>query len=201
MRDLDILMDSKLKFHMHTDSVVNKAYRVLGLINKSFECKDPDIVLKLYKSLVRPIVEYANVIWAPHYILDQQKVERIQRKATRIIPSFHGSTYNDRMRILSLPSLQYQRRRGDLIFLYQILGNFYNIDKNKFFSPTFLSTRGHNRKIFKPHSRCVPRTSFFAIRVINDWNSLPQSVVDAPCINGFKKLLDSHFCNSQYDFV
>ena len=44
MRDLGILMDSKLKFHMHTDSVVNKAYRVLGLINKSFECKDPNIV-------------------------------------------------------------------------------------------------------------------------------------------------------------
>ena len=79
MSDLGILMDSKLKFHMHTDSVVNKAYRVLGLINKSFECKDLDIVLKLYKSLVRPIVEYANVIWGPHYILDQQKVEHTKR--------------------------------------------------------------------------------------------------------------------------
>ena len=67
-------MDSKLKFHMHTDSVINKAYCVLGLVNKSFECKDLNIVLKLYKSLVRPIVEYANVIWGPHYILDQQKV-------------------------------------------------------------------------------------------------------------------------------
>ena len=65
MRDLGVLMDSKLKFHMYTDSVVNKAYRILGLINKSFECKDPDIVLKLYKSLVCPIVEYANVIWGP----------------------------------------------------------------------------------------------------------------------------------------
>ena len=107
MRDLGVLMDSKLKFHMHTDSVVNKAYCVLGLINKSFKCKDPDIVLKLYKSLVCPIVEYANVIWGPHYILDQQKVEQIQRKATRIIPSLHGSTYNNRMRILSLPPLQY----------------------------------------------------------------------------------------------
>ena len=67
MHDLGILMDSKLKFHMHTDSVVNKSYRVLGLIKKSFECKDPDIVLKLYKSLVRPIVEYANVIWGLQY--------------------------------------------------------------------------------------------------------------------------------------
>ena len=120
MRDLGILMDSKLKFHMHTDSVVNKAYRVLGLVNKSFECKDPDIVLILCKSLVRPIVEYANVIWGPHYIPDQQKVEWIQCKATRIIPSFHGLTYNDRMKNLSLPSLQYRWRRGDSIFIPDI---------------------------------------------------------------------------------
>ena len=57
MCDLGILMDSKLKFHVHTDSVVNKAYCVLGFVNKSFECKDPDNEHKLYKSLVHPIVE------------------------------------------------------------------------------------------------------------------------------------------------
>ena len=69
-----------------------------------------------------------------------------------------------------------------------------------FFSYTFLFMRGHNRKIFKLHLRCVSRT-FIAIRVINDWNSLPQSVVDAPCLNDYKKLLDNHFCNSQYDII
>ena len=63
--NMRILMDSKLKFHMYTDSVVNKVYHVLGLV-KSFECKDPNTVRKLYKSLVCPIVEYANVIWGPH---------------------------------------------------------------------------------------------------------------------------------------
>ena len=47
MCDLNILMNSKLKFHVYTDSVVNKAYHVLELV-KSFEHKDPNIVLKLY---------------------------------------------------------------------------------------------------------------------------------------------------------
>ena len=64
IRDLGIQIDSK--FHIHTDMVV-KAYRILGLICKSFECKDSDVMVKLYKTLVRPIVEYNNVIWGPSY--------------------------------------------------------------------------------------------------------------------------------------
>ena len=78
IRDLGIQIDSKLKFHIHTDMVVKKAYRILGLICKSFECKDSDVMVKLYKTLVRPIVEYNNVIWGPSYTLDNQKLERIQ---------------------------------------------------------------------------------------------------------------------------
>ena len=148
----------------------------------------------------------SNVIWGPHYILDQQKLERIQRKATRLIPSFHGLPYIDRLRNLHLPSLQHQRHRGDMIFLYQIIHDYYDIDKSKLFSfSETSSTRGHNKKIFKPHSKCLPRTSFFSVRVINDWNldwnSLPQSVVNASSLNTFKSLLDSYFFDSQYDFM
>ena len=61
-------MDSKLKFHIHTDFTANKANHILGLISKVFECKDTDIVLKLYKSLVHPLLEYNNT---PYYIMDR----------------------------------------------------------------------------------------------------------------------------------
>ena len=75
IRDLGIQIDSKLKFQIHTDMVVRKAYRILGLICKSFdhECKDSDVMVKLYKTLVRPIVEYNNIIWGLSYTLDNQK--------------------------------------------------------------------------------------------------------------------------------
>ena len=67
-RDLGIQIDSKLKLHIHTDTVVKNAYRVLGLIRKS--CKDYDVMVKLYKSLVCPIIEYNNVLWGPFYVSD-----------------------------------------------------------------------------------------------------------------------------------
>jgi len=77
-QDLGIHIDSKLKFYLHTDTVVRKAYHIFGLICTLFECKDSDIMVKLYKTLVCPIIEYNNVIRGPSYILDNQKIERIE---------------------------------------------------------------------------------------------------------------------------
>jgi len=65
IRDLGIQVDSKVKFHTHTDIVTKKAYCVLGLISKSFEYKDPDAIIKLYTTLVCSIVEWPP--WPPRF--------------------------------------------------------------------------------------------------------------------------------------
>lgn len=200
LRDLGIQIDSKLKFHIHTDVVVRKAYRVLGLIRKSFECKDADVMLKLYKTLVRPIIEYNNILWGPFYSLDNQKIERIQRKATRVIPSIRHLPYHDRLGHLNLPSLQHRRRRGDLIYLYQILRGAYDIDNQLFTRSNSTTTRGHTGKLFKHHVNSFTRSKFFSNRVINDWNSLPQFIVDSSSVNEFKILLDRHYSNNLFDY-
>ena len=159
-------------------------------------------MVKLYKTLVRPIIEYNNVLWGPFYVIDNQKIKRIQlRKATRIIPSISHLSYQDRLRHLNLPSLQHRRRRGDLIYLYQILKGAYDID-NQFFTPsTFTTTRGHTKKLFKHHVNWYTRSKFFSNRVINDWNSLPQFIVDSSSVNEFKMLLDRHHSNCLFDYV
>ena len=158
-------------------------------------------MVKLYKTLVRPIVEYNNVIWGPSYTLDNQKLERIQRKATRMIPSINHLSYYDRLRHLNIPSLQHRRRRGDLIYLYQILKGSYDIENHLFTPSTSTVTRGHTRKLFKHHTNSYTRSNFYSNRVINDWNSLPQSIVDSPSVNDFKTLLDRHYSNCLFDFV
>ena len=79
--------------------------------------------------------EYNNVIWGPSYTLDNQKLERMQCKATRMIPSINHLSYYDRLRYLNIPSLQHRRQRGDLIYLYQILKGSYDIE-NHLFTPS-----------------------------------------------------------------
>ena len=80
-----------------------------------------DIMLKLYKSLVRLLLEYSNVIWGPHYIMDKYKVETIQRRATRMTSICHDLSYCDWLHYLKLPSLQYWKLRD--LFLYQMIDN------------------------------------------------------------------------------
>ena len=201
MKDLGIIIDSQLKFHLHSAHVVSKANRLLGLIKKSFEHITIDTLPLLYKTLIRPILEYGNSIWGPHFILDQQAVERTQRRATRMIQSLKDLPYHDRLCQLNLPSLTYRRRRGDMILMYQLTHNLINIPLSALFTfSSYTSTRGHDFKLFKPHSRCRSRQSFFCIRVISDWNNLPDNIVNATSLNHFKNLLDNYWSNILYNF-
>jgi len=85
-KDLGVQVDSELKFHHHSCNVTNKASQVLGIIKKSFTYLDSYTFPLLYKSLVSPHLEYANVIWGPSYVTDCNNVESVQKRATRWIP-------------------------------------------------------------------------------------------------------------------
>jgi len=80
---------------------------------------------QLYKSFVRPILEYGNIVWGPQFILDQQK---IQRRATKVVSEIKELQYVDRVKHLNLPSLRYRRRRGDLIYAYRLFHNMLDMD-------------------------------------------------------------------------
>ena len=67
VKDLGVLIDTDLKFHAHTSMVVARANRLLGIIKKSFEHLDHIMFLRLYKSLIRPMLEYGNIIWGPYF--------------------------------------------------------------------------------------------------------------------------------------
>ena len=68
-KDLDVIIDNQLKFHMHTSAAVKKANTILGLIKRSFDASDEDTLPLLFTSMVvRPHLEYGNIIWGPHFI-------------------------------------------------------------------------------------------------------------------------------------
>ena len=108
VRDFGVTVDNCLKFHNHTNHTITKANHILGLISKIFQYKEPDMIIKLYKSLVRPIVEYGNPVWGPYYITDQRSIEGVQRHAIKLVSSIRHHTYPERLQILNLPSLYYR---------------------------------------------------------------------------------------------
>ena len=97
-KDLGALFSSTLKFSHHIKEIVHKANRLLGLIKRTFEFLEPQMLHNLYTALIRPHLDYACVIWNPYQLGDIRVLEQVQRSATRAncLPLGH-LPYNDRL--------------------------------------------------------------------------------------------------------
>ena len=198
-RDLGVVVDCELKFREQAASAVSKSTQVLAVIRRSFQLLDKTTLPLLFKTLVRPHLEYGNLVWGPFNRADQRSVERVQRRATRLVKEIRAEPYSERLRLLGLPSLYYRRRRGDMIAVYQMLHSGVDMDHTTFFKVSAESTtRGHPWKINKPQALTRIRRNTFSVRVVNDWNALPLHVVSASTVNMFKARLDSHWAHLQY---
>ena len=113
-------MDAELKFREKAASAVAKATQILAVIRRSFTLLDDVTLPLLFKTLVRPHLECGNLVWGPFNRADQHLVERVQRRATRLVEHIRHKPYEERLRHLDLPSLYYRRRRADMIHVYQL---------------------------------------------------------------------------------
>ena len=127
--DLGVTVDNQLKFSKHVDTKISKANKILGLIRHTFKYLNSDIIISLYKTLVRPHVEYATSVWSPHLKGDRDKIEKLQRRATKLIPELRDKTYEERLRSLNLATLEHRRLRTDLILIYKYTHNLIKLDR------------------------------------------------------------------------
>ena len=99
--------------------------------------------------------------------------------------------YEQRLKFTGLPSLADRRVQGDLIEVFKIIKGFDKVNSNNFFQiKSDSKTRGHKYKMEKKRSRLEIRKNFFSQRIVNEWNSLPDYVIEAESINSFKNRYD-----------
>ena len=198
-RDLGVQVDAELKFREHAAAAVSKASQMLAVIRRSFAHLDADTLPVLFKSMVRPHLEYCNTVWGPLNRADQKRVEKVQRRAIKLVTEIKDLSYTERLRILGLPSLYYRRRRGDMITLYQLLHGGVDLNPETFVSLAADGpTRGHPWKLRKPRAETRTRRLAFGVRVVNDWKSLPAKDVASSTLNCFKSRLDIHWSHLHY---
>ena len=116
--------------------------------------KEKELIIPQYKTIVRPHLEYCIQAWRPYRKKDIDMLERVQRRATKMIQKLRNISYEMRLNECGLTTLETRRLRGDQIEVFKILNGYENIDRNIFFTvKEERKTRGHGVTLAKKQCR------------------------------------------------
>ena len=191
--DLGVILSNELKPSKQCVSAVKKANMTLGMSKRHKVPRDKNTIVRLYKSLVIPKLEFWIQSWNLSFNKDIELLEKIKHRATKLIPEISHLPYHDRLKYLNLITLEHWRHRGDLIETLKILKGIEGIPMKSLFSLNASVTRGNSLKLNKSRSKLNTMHIFFSQRVVNAWNRLPEKVIACNTVNGFKNAIDRHF--------
>ena len=128
-------------------------------------------------------------------------MERLQRRATKLIPDLKEPPDETSLKRLQLPNIYYRRARCDMIEVYKYMYNKYDVDNSSLLHRDQDShNRGHPYKLKKVYCRTETRHDLFSlrVRVVDTWNGLSERVVTAPSLTSFKNRLDKEWTSFRY---
>ena len=190
--DLGVTVDEQLHFTKHINTIARKAHTRCSLILKCFQSKNVDCLLRAYLTYVRPTLEYNSPVWNPHFVKDIRTLESVQRRFTKKLNGLHDLTYEQRLQVLNLDSLEVRRIRADLVLTFKIIRGISRVKISDFFTvSTATKTRGHCYKLSMPKVRTDIRKYFFSSRIVKVWNALPTDKVNFNSLNGFIRSLSA----------
>ena len=211
-RDIGIWTDNTLKPGLQCTKAAANANRTLGLILKSFHYRSKQSLVPLFKSLVRPKLEFAVSAWNPWYEKDIACLEKIQQRLIRSLSNVRGTTYEEKLKDAGLTTLAERRKRGDLIEAYKTLSGKNNVEMTTWFqiapndalqpntrSNTSVEEGTASKRpsvLVRERARTELRNNAFRLRVGRAWNELPDHVRTTSSTNAFKNAYDSWLLNT-----
>ena len=197
-KDLGVIVHQSLRPSFQCARAAKKANGVLGQLCRGVGYRDKEVFIGLYLTYVRPHLEYAIQAWSPWTAGDKEVLEAVQRRAVKAVTNLKAKTYEDRLRELQLDTLEERRKRGDLLQTYRVLTSKDNVDPTTWFQlcqrkegeVTTRQTGGHLNVVPQQWKGEI-RRNFWSVRVVEPWNSLPDSVKKAESLNCFKNSLDN----------
>lgn len=192
IRDLGIIIDNKLKFDTHINKIIRNAYYRVQFLFKVIKSRSSITWIKVYKSYIRPLLEYAPEAWNPLQISDIKKLEKCQKYFTKILLTKCGLpyiNYHERLEYFKLPTLENRRKTYDLVLAYKII-NGYTYVPNKIFNISNRETNNSKIRIISKTQNKFSSKSFVN-RTAIAWNVLDKETILSSTPFLFKNKLKS----------
>ena len=185
-KDLGVLVTKNLKPSAQCAKAAKKANAVLGQIVRAFHFRTKEVLGKLFKVFVRPILEYAVAVWSPWTEADCEVLEKVQRRVVRMMSDCRGRTYEERLKDCGLVLLKERRLRGDMIEVFKVVKGINKVKREEWFDfveegqrrtrqNTVVKDEGEmeyrQEVIKKERYRIDARKNFFTVRVADVWNA------------------------------
>ena len=191
-KDLGVHFSENFKPNLNCDKASKAANKIVGLIKRNISNRGAEGMLILYKSLVRPLLDYCIQVWKPYFEKDLKIMERVQKRFTKVIDGCKDKNYIDRLTKLGMTTLEERYIRADMVQVYKILTDRDGVYPEKFLELNERIGRINSLKLFKRRCKLDLRKYSFTFRVVDQWNGLPEAVVQAADVNAFKRNYD-HF--------
>lgn len=194
-KDIGVIVSDSLKPSAQCAKAVKKANSILGQMSRSVHYRDKVTWIRLYKTYVRPHLEFAVQAWSPWLVKDIDMIEKVQERAVNMVVGLRSNDYQGKLCELNLTSLYDRRIRGDMIQTWKYLHG-QNPGAEKLFSMSecqHLKTSRHTSKSWNlapPKARLDIRRNFYTSRCVNRWNRLPHKIQDLETLNEFKNAHD-----------
>lgn len=189
-RDLGIILTPDFKFSAQASRAASRSNAMLGMLKRTFLSRDVETWACLYRTYIRPHLEFAISAWRPFLQRDITVLEKVQRRATRLPTALRGVDYSARLERMKLTTLETRRQRGDLIQMYKIIRGADKVEWHReiLWSQPRQPKRSQLRREIV--SSCRQRHYFFINRIANAWNELPDEIIESGTVEVFKNKLD-----------
>ena len=199
VRDLGVQISSDLSWSPHIENITDTARQMSAWILSVFQSRDEELMMILYKSLVRSRLEFSCPLWSPTKVEDIVKLEQIQRQFTSKISGYQDLHYYDRLKGLQLMSLQRRRERYYLLYLHKVLHEVVPNDINITFHHNDRRGLCANIPPILRHTKAKFQSMFdssFAVLAPRLWNSLPKQIRREEKFEKFKSSLTRYLLST-----
>ena len=148
---LDVHISRDVSWHSHVAKITAKGNKSLGFVRRNIRTTSEATKTRAYQTLVRPSLEYASCVWAPHLKFLRVGVEKVQRRAVRYVCGIFEWTGPQTALGWDRPTLEQRRLKAVATMGYKIINDLVAVPSTQL-KPNTRGTRGNGKKFHQIHA-------------------------------------------------